>query len=617
MPSANASGRYPPIEAYGAIGDLSTVALVGPGASVDFLALPQLDAPSVFAAHVDRDRGGGFGIVPELAAPSERKLYLPDTNILLSRFLAEDGIAEVSDFMWLADTPAPQALVRQVRVVKGRVRFRATCAPRFDYARRGHSAEAVERGVLFTPQGSASPPLRLLSDAPLALEGGDAHADFVLECGATATFVLEPVNDGSPIAQDVRALGEDAHRETAQFWRAWIGRCRYDGRWREMVHRSALALKLLTSRRHGSIVAAPSFGFPNEPGGERNWDYRYTWLRDAAFTTYAFMRLGYTHEARAFMAWLEDRICEADEKGSLEVMYRIDGSPIEGEEHLHHLEGYRGSLPIRLGSSNHDQEQLDVYGELMDSVYLYDKYGAPISYDLWRGLRGLIELVCERWREPDAGIWEVRGGKRHFLFSRVMCWVAVDRGVRLALKRSRPAPVDRWRATRDEIYESVFEEFWDERKGAFVQAAGSDALDAAALMMPLVKFISPTDPKWSSTMAAIERELAEDSLVYRYRVGEAFSDELSGTEGTFSICSFWFIEALSRAGELEKARYLFEKMLSYASPLGLFSEQLGARGQGLGNIPQAFTHLALISTAFDLDRRLDASRDAGLAGGRG
>ena len=600
--------RYPPIEDYGVIGDLQTAALVGPGASIDALCLPDLDSPSIFAAHVDRDKGGAFALSPILGEATEKKIYLPDTNILLSRFLSEEGIAEVTDFMHLQEGSESQAIVRRARVIKGAVRFRMICAPRFDYTRGKHQLRKEEDGsVLFIPENSSLPTLRLRSSVPLNISGDDVVTEVELGYSESATFILEtsqtPLPSG-PI-EDIYARSMD---KTSRYWRTWIGRCTYTGRWREMVHRSALALKLLTSKKHGSIVAAPSFGFPNEPGGERNWDYRYTWLRDAAFTTYAFIRLGYTEEAAAFVGWLENRIQELGEDGRLQIMYRIDGRHLDGELHLEGLEGYRKSLPIRIGSTNHDQLQLDIYGEIMDAVYLVDKFDSHISHDLWARLSRLVDFVCKHWDEPDAGIWEVRGGDRKFLFSRIMCWVAVDRGLRLSRKRGRPAPTAYWEKTRNDIYQSVFDRLWSDEKKAFVQFEGSTALDASALIMPLVRFISPTDPRFLSTLDAIHTELSEDSLVYRYRVGQAFSDELEGEEGTFSICSFWFIEALSRAGRLDEARYLFEKMLSYANPLGLFSEQLGKRGQSLGNAPQAFTHLALISAAFDLDRRLNAGR---------
>ena len=378
----------------------------------------------------------------------------------------------------------------------------------------------------------------------------------------------------------------------------------YDGRWREMVKRSAMTLKLLTSAKYGSLVAAPTFGLPEQIGGPRNWDYRYTWIRDASFTLYALIRLGYTAESAAFMRWIEDRCAELNPDGSLQIMYGIDGRHELTETTLGHLEGYRGSKPVRIGNGAYDQLQLDIYGELMDSVYLYDKYGQPISYDLWRNLVRLIDWVCDNWRRKDEGIWEVRGGRKEFLYSRLLCWVAIDRGVRLALKRSFPAPLGRWLEVRDEIYLEIQNGFWNDKLGAFVQHKGADALDASALLMPLVRFISPVDPRWLSTLRAIEDRLVDDSLVYRYRVGRAADDGLHSAEGTFNMCSFWFVECLSRAGELDKARLYLEKMLGYANHLGLYGEELGPAGESLGNFPQAFTHLALISAATDLNRRL-------------
>lgn len=614
MSSPRPGKSYPPIENYGVIGDLRTVALVGPGARIDQLCWPQFDSPSVFAGHIDREDGGHFAIEPLLRGAREKKLYFPGTNVLLSRCLSEDGIAEVSDFMYLAPgDDKRQALVRRAKAVHGRIRFRLRCAPRFDYARSGHHVEERDGALIFEENKDGGLALRLRGTAPLEADGPDGLATFELDHDETALFILDSPDEAEGPGLP---LDSQAFKTTADYWHRWLAGCQYKGRWQEMVHRSALALKLLVSRDYGSVVAAPTFGFPNDPGGERNWDYRRAWLRDAAFTIYAFMRLGYTEEAKGFMDWLKDRIGELGEGDELQAIYRIDGTPIRGEIQLDHLEGYEGSLPIRIGSTNYERLQLDIYGELMDSVYLYDKYGEATSYDLWKGLGKLVDYVTANWRRPDSSIWEVRAGEYEFLFSRVMCWVAMDRAIRLAQKRSLPAPIEDWRKTRDSIYHSVFEDFWSEKKGAFTQFKGSDALDAAALIMPLVRFISPTDPRWLSAMEAIERELAEDSLVYRYRVNEAFPEKLEGKDGTFSICSFWLIECVGRSGDLRKARYLMEKMLSYANPLGLFAEQIGSRGEALGNLPQAFTHLALISAAYDLDRRLNqAGPEVGGGGG--
>ncbi len=599
--------KYHPIEDYGIIGDLKTTALVGPNGSIDFFCFPDFDSPSVFCATSDCRKGGKFQIAPLLNDVHQKRLYLPETNILLSRFLSDEGIAEVSDFMVVDESFGDQALVRRAKSVHGTVRYRMIFDPKFNYARSEHSVEKVSGGLVFTSKGEDGLALKLRADIPLTIEpDGKVTAEFTLEEGESACFILEEARPGEDAASSCEWFSSDAFKRTSNYWRRWLSYSKYNGRWSEMVHRSALALKLLTSREHGSVIAAPCFGFPNEIGGERNWDYRYTWIRDASFTVYGLMRLGFTDSAGAFMNWLEDRLGDM-ENGSLQIMYTIDGRPIDNEIHLDHLEGYMGSKPVRVGSTNHDQLQLDIFGEVMDSVYLYDKFGDPISHDLWEKLVRLIEFVCKNWQKPDSGIWEVRGGNREFLYSRIMCWVAIDRGIRLSLKRGLPAPVDVWITHRNAIYNSVFKDFWSEKRQAFVQFKGATALDASTLMMPLVRLISPKDPRWLSTLQAIEDDLVHDSLVYRYNVGEAFSDCLEGTEGTFSICSFWFIECMSRSGNLQKARYLFEKMLGYANNLGLFSEQLGPRGEFLGNVPQAFTHLALISAAFDLDRRLSKS----------
>ncbi|MDQ8204353.1 glycoside hydrolase family 15 protein [Pelagicoccus sp. SDUM812003] len=592
--------KYPPLGDYGVIGDLKTVALVGPGARIDMLCFPEFDSPSVFAAHVDDAKGGHFDLTPELEDANEIQQYFPDTNILLSRFLSEEGIAEVSDFMNLQVGRSRQALVRRAKAVNRKTRFRLRCAPRFNYARSGHETTKVEGGVLLKSDDDLS--LRLRSNVPLEIEGCDCVAEFTLEAGESALFILEDVaqdDDFEPLD-----FSSKAFKATSDYWRAWCSQCTYTGHWRDAVLRSALALKLLVSEKHGSIVAAPTFGFPSEVGGERNWDYRYVWLRDASFTVYAFLRVGFTEEAHRFMQWLQRRIEELADGRDLQTIYRLDGSRVEGEFQLEHLEGYRKSKPIRVGSTNHDQLQLDIYGEIMDAVYLFEKHGKSISNAFWKSVVSMIDHVSENWREPDASIWEVRGGEREFLYSRVMCWVAVDRAIRLSNRRSLPAPIERWRALRDEIYNSVFEEFWNEELEAFVQFKGAEVVDAAVLIMPLVRFISPTDPQWLKTLEAIERELAEDSLVYRYRVNEAFPEKLEGKDSTFTICSFWLIECVARAGDLQKARYLFEKMQTYGNSLGLYAEQINVRGELLGNIPQAFSHLALISAAYDLDRRL-------------
>ncbi|MGI9182765.1 MAG: glycoside hydrolase family 15 protein [Longimicrobiaceae bacterium] len=598
--------NYPPIESHGVIGDLQSVALVGMDGCIDFLCLPAFDSPSVFASLLDRERGGHFLLQPALDWANRKQLYLPDTNVLLTRFLSADGVAEISDFMPIHPEPHPSRIVRRAKTVRGEVRFRMRCAPRFDYGRAEHAAEAVEGGALFT--GGDGVVLRLSSPVPLALEGDDAVAEFTLRAGESVFFLLEQLTEGTPAVGMDGGYISRSFKETVNFWRSWIGRSTYSGRWRDEVHRSALTLKLLHCRNTGSIVAAPTFGLPEEIGGVRNWDYRYTWMRDASFTVYALIRLGMTEEPGDFIHWLIHRTTAHADPGDLQIVYGIDGRADLTERTLEHLEGYRGSRPVRIGNGAYDQLQLDIYGELLDSLYLYDKYGEITSHDLWERIAAVVEWVCAHWNQPDEGIREVRSERRHFLSSRLMCWVAIDRGVRLAVKRSLPAPLEKWRVERDAIYRDIWENFWDPEEEAFVGHKGSTRLDAACLLMPLMRFISPTDPRWLSTLRAVERRLLEDSLVHRYEIQGEEVDGLAGTEGTFSICSFWYVECLSRAGDLQQARFLFEKMLAYANHLGLYSEELGPSGEHLGNFPQAFTHLALISAAYDLDRRLS---DAG------
>jgi len=607
------ASRYAPIGEYGVIGDLYTVGLVGMDGSIDFLCLPNFDSPSVFAALVDAERGGRFQIAPLLASAARKQLYLPDTNVLLTRFLDADGVAEVSDFMPADEAGQAHTVVRRAKTVRGEVRFEMRCDPRFDYARAIHTAERRSNTeVLFVGRsGGGELALRLRSSVPLHIEKGAAVAEFTLGADASAWFVLEVVQAQEPSPSEQPDYESDSFKQTVNFWRRWVARSSYSGRWREMVNRSALTLKLLTSRQHGSIIAAPTFGLPEVIGGGRNWDYRYTWIRDSSFTLYGLMRLGYTDEAAAFMGWLTARYRELEPDGSFQIMYGLDGRHALPEETLSHLEGYMGSRPVRVGNAAFDNLQLDIYGELMDSVYLYDKYGSPMGYDAWTNLVRLLDWLSANWHRPDESIWEVRGGRQEFLFSRVMCWVAFDRAIRLATKRSFPAPLAKWYETRDTIFQDIFTRFWDPGREAFVQHVGATTLDAATLLMPLVRFVSPTDPRWISTLRAIERELVSDSLVYRYRLAGGFSDGLTGEEGTFSMCSFWYVECLSRMGDLHKARFLFEKMLGYANHLGLYGEQLGFQAQHLGNFPQAFTHLALISAAFDLDRRLSAAGHAG------
>ena len=614
---------YQPIENYGIIGDLHTAALVGMNGSIDWLCFPRFDSPSVFAAILDHRKGGHFCIHPIQAERlATKQFYWPETNVLVTRFFTPDGVSEVVDQMPI-DEPAPwhgqHQLIRQVRVVRGEMAFRMECRPRFNYARDDHTVQTCgTEGFSFH---SKTLSLGLATRIPLKQEGQDAVAEFRLSEGESATFLLQEIPEGTGCGKALREEEADLIcQHTVAYWRRWIARCRYQGRWREMVYRSALVLKLMTYEPTGAMVAAPTASLPEGIGGTRNWDYRYTWIRDAAFTLYGFLRIGFTQEAAAFMRWLEARCHELEPDGSLQVMYGLDGRHCLTEETLEHFEGYRGSKPVRIGNAACGQLQLDIYGELMDSVYLYNKYGSPISYDLWRELRRLLNWVCDHWRQPDHGIWEVRGRRQHFVYSKLMCWVALDRGLRLAEKRSFPADHAKWLKNRDALYEEILQKGWHQQRNAFVQYYGSGALDASNLIMPLVFFMSPTDPRMLRTLDATNQSpkkggLVSNSLVYRYNVTEV-DDGIEGDEGTFNMCSFWLVEAMTRAGRvdrrrLEEARLMFEKMLGYANHLGLYAEQTGRLGEALGNFPQAFTHLALISAAYNLDRALGGGEGSG------
>jgi GH15 family glucan-1,4-alpha-glucosidase len=596
--------RYLPIAEHGLIGDLHTAALVGVDGTIDWYCCPHFDSPSVFAAILDHDRGGFWRIAPTGGGWTSKQLYFPDTNILITRFLSPDGVGEVQDFMPIAGSPGhpPHSLIRRLVCVRGEFEFETVVEPRFDYGRAEHELRPHERGAIFE---SPALTLALASPRPLTVTGAGARTAFTLSHGESASFALVSIARGEeppPFDEQAASL---AFEDAVAYWRGWLGRSRYTGRWREMVHRSALTLKLLTYKPTGAIVAAPTTSLPEQLGGERNWDYRYTWIRDAAFSLYGLLRLGFTDEAAAFMNWLTDRFRDGHEgkSGPLQIMYGIDGRSELPEELLEHLEGYRSSAPVRIGNGAADQLQLDIYGELIDSVYLYNKHGTPIYHDAWNDLSRIVEWVCEHWDQADEGIWETRGGRRHFTYSRLMCWVAVERAIRIANQRGLPANRPHWGSTRDAIYRQIMERGWHPERAAFVQHYDTDVLDASVLLMPLVKFIAPTDPRWLSTLDAISTELVSDSLVYRYNTA-ASPDGLRGEEGTFSICTFWYVEALARAGRLDDARLALEKMFTYANHLGLYAEEVGPTGEQLGNFPQAFTHLALISAAVNLDRAL-------------
>jgi GH15 family glucan-1,4-alpha-glucosidase len=572
------------IDAHGIIGDMRSAALVNDTGSIDFFCWPEFDSPSIFCALLDTPDAGIFQLTPDLPNARREQIYLPDTNVLQTRWLSDEAVVEITDLLAISeDVDDLPLLIRRVRVVSGTAHFHLRCAVCHDYARAATHASLDHAAVCFNA----------------------AVARFTLGQEEDAAFVLGGQDDGRV---DSRCT-DLALAHTLKFWRAWIAQSNYRGRWREMVNRSALALKLLTSRKHGAIIAAATFSLPESPGGERNWDYRYTWIRDASFTVYAFMRLGFVDEANAYMRWLRGRVSDCrGQPLKINILYGIDGRRELPEIHLEHLSGHGGARPVRIGNEAVDQIQLDIYGELMDAVYLVNKYGEAISHEGWKHVVEVVDQVCEIWNQQDVGIWEMRGEQHHFLHSRLMCWVALDRAIRLASKRSLPAPFARWDQTRQAIYADIWSNFWNEERGHFVQHIGGTALDGSMLLMPLVRFVAATDPRWLSTLEAIQKSLVRDGMVYRYRNDDSQIDGLQGTEGAFAACSFWYVECLARAGQVEKAHLEFEQLLRYANPLGLYAEEFDSQARHLGNTPQALSHLALISAATFLDRKLSGEK---------
>ena len=608
MSSTNIRTCYQPIEDYAIIGDLHTAALVGKNGSIDWCCLPRFDSPSVFGALLDADKGGFFRISPkDLEGVKCQQLYLPETNILLTRFLSVNGVAEITEFMPIKEVGTDEhhhQIIRSISVVQGSLQFTLTCRPSFNYARDDHHVEVSQHGALFK---SKEFKLCLISPVPLETEGhGGVQATFSLHTGQAAHFLLESTNADKDHLQ--KPLSENqyqrAFHDTLNYWRSWLSQCQYQGRWREMVQRSALVLKLLIYAPTGAIIAAPTTSLPEAVGGARNWDYRYTWVRDASFTIDSLLTLGFTQEAEAFMAWLDNRCHELKNGSALQPMYGIRGEHELTEKILDHLEGYRQSHPVRIGNGAYKQQQLGIYGELMDAIAIYNRYDA-ITYDLWDNVQRLLEWLSQHWQDTDEGIWEVRGGPKNFVNSRVMCWVAFDSALRIAQRRGWPAQAEDWGNLRSQIYKQVMTEGWNEQKHSFVQYYGSDAVDASALLMMITKFTGSRELRMLSTIDRIEKELASGALVRRYNPEKAANDGLGSQEGTFGACSFWLVENLARAGRLDKARLMLEKLLSYSNHVGLYAEEISPTGEALGNFPQAFTHLALITACSALEKALN------------
>ncbi|KAG9522853.1 glycoside hydrolase family 15 protein, partial [Aureobasidium melanogenum] len=647
------STGYMPIEQYGLIGNMHTSALVAIDGGIDMMCWPDFDSPSVFCRMLDKDKGGHFNIGPPPGLKiTTKQQYLPSNNILQTRYLHDDGVLTLTDFFprpLKMDKLGPSAgrgattdprsglkkwLVRRVECIRGATDVNVEVFPAFNYAQDSHTTEIVkaedeaQRVVHFRSEklslelvatidcGDDSP-CPELSFSKKHIEGcslGEGvTATISLQEGQSISFVLRDLEEKNKESIST-ALLDQVQQDTSTYWFNWISKSKYKGRWREVVSRSLMILKMLTFEPTGAIVAAPTFSLPEDFGGGRNWDYRFSWVRDSSFTIYILLRMGFTEEAEAYMNFLSDRLIDSRKPdGGLPIMFSIRGSTDLPEIELSHLSGYQDSKPVRIGNGAAFHKQLDIYGEMMDSIYLYNKYGKPVSYDLWVAVRKLTDYVCGIWQETDMSIWEVRSAPMNYTYSKMMLWVAIDRALRLADKRCFPCPNRmKWLETRDQIYDDVMEKGYNHDMKCFIQSYESnEVLDSAVLIAPLVFFIAPNDPRFTSTLEQIllapeKGGLTSTGLVYRYNTMKS-DDGVGGREGAFSMCTFWLVEALTRAGAYDKkylikAINIFENMLSFSNHLNMFSEEIARSGEQLGNTPQAFSHLALVSAAFNLDR---------------
>ena len=594
---------YKPISDYGVIGDMHSAALVGSDGSIDWLCFPRFDSPSVFAAIFDDNTGGRFRIAP-IAQYRYEHDYLPDSNVLVTRFTTDSGVACLTDFMPVGEdvTRCDHEVVRIVRCQSGHVDLEALFEPRLGYA-SSHTQITVQGRLALARHGHDC--LSLSSGVPLEATDGAARSRFALREGEWTVFLLRWQDDAPPAIEEYDVDGRLG--KTQAFWRFVARDWRYLGRWQEVVKRSMLALHLLMYVPTGAVCAAVTTSLPEHIGGERNWDYRFCWLRDAAFTMDIFHRLGHATYTRPFIQWLANLVLGSpgEELHSLYSIARDTDPDSIGEHSLEHLEGYRGSRPVRVGNKAFHQFQLDVFGEVLLAFDSYQRAGGIVDDTLWALAESTVESAIRNWQRPDHGIWELRTEPRHFVYSKVMAWAAIDRGLRLARALKRPVDFDRWRKTRAAIKENILRKGWNPQRGAFVQHYGGANLDASVLFMPIVGFLPADDPRMYATLDLIQRELSVDGLVRRYIPQEA-ADGLSGDEGAFTMCSLWLASSLVTAGRIDEARLLFERVTGLRNRLGLFSEMIDpSNGEYLGNYPQAFTHVALIHTAYSLDRALN------------
>ncbi len=590
------------LEHYGIIGNLDTCALVGRDGSIDWCCFPHIESPSIFAGILDIDKGGHFAVRPSEPFESEQQ-YIERTNVLQTLFRTSSGTAVLTDFMPLkeedeTETHESQTIYRKITCNNGSVRLEVEFRPRFDYARAQTIIKPFERGVVATWN---SEQLFLHSSFELKIKDGEAFGSYTVKEGDTIWMVLQ-YGHNVPVHPEAC---EDPLKNTVQYWLDWghscdPQKCVFEGTWHDLIVRSGLVLKLLTHHESGAICAAPTTSLPEEIGGIRNWDYRFNWIRDAAFTVQALYSLGHVKEAKNHLKWFMNLCRETRKPSEIQIMYGMHGETDLEEQELKHLSGYRNSRPVRIGNGAAKQRQLDVYGELLNALYETTRYGDDISRDDWLYIREIVDYVCQIWNTKDAGIWEVRGNPRHFVYSKLMCWVALDRGIKIAKQREVEAPLDKWEEIRNEIKNVILLKGFSRKLNTFVQSFGSETLDATSLLFPMMGFLPFDDPRVQGTIDATLRQLmTKDGLVYRYQ-GE---DGLPGKEGSFPLCSFWLVDVLALSGRVEEAEKVFTNLLKYVSPLGLLAEEVDPdTGEQLGNFPQAFSHIGLINSALYLGR---------------
>ncbi|WP_137283430.1 glycoside hydrolase family 15 protein [Halorussus salinisoli] len=617
-------GSYAPLESYGVVGNLETAALVADDGSIDWFPFPHVESPSVFAAILDADRGGRFAVRPTVGFESEQR-YRERSNVLETTVRTAGGRATVTDFMpvvshdYSVRTPR-RAMYRRVSGDAGEVSVRVSFAPAFDYARTSPSFERTDADgrvdLTVRATGTENDPTLLLSGATdgtrtdaweFEIRDDEVRGTATVAAGETKWLILSgdgPPDDASPTPVRPADL-ETVLAETDDYWRRWAhdcpdeSACVFGGPWHDEVVRSGLTLKLLAHDETGAIAAAPTTSLPEDIGGVRNWDYRYSWIRDAAFTAQAFYNLGHEDEAKVYLSWFLE-LCDATDPENLQPLYGLHGDSDLDERLLEHLSGYRDSAPVRVGNAAEDQLQLDIYGEILDAVYEISRYGLDVDEDDWEAVRAVVDYVCEVWDRPDEGIWEVRCDPQQFVYSKVMCWVGLDRGIEMLDNGGFDGPREKWASVREEIRETVLDRGYDEEIGSFARSFDGENLDATGLLLPIIGFLPFDDDRVQGTIdATIDRLVTDRGLVHRYE-GE---DGLPGDEGAFLLCSFWLVDALALSGRTGEARDRFESVLEYASSVGLLAEEVDPRtGSHLGNTPQAFSHIGLVNSALYLGR---------------